>query len=167
MTDDGSNWISMVTDTMESERAISPRAQCRIKNALLAELLTNGINPELIDNGGLTISFPEESVPSVRIYLDPEKSSSNDKDFLSKFIANKTENGLHSDGSNNLGTIEFLRMKQSHTASITSSGGYHARCDSTISGNSYNDLVEAIGTMITNPLIKKEFLKSGPRAELS
>lgn len=157
--DDGSRWVDMVKNVLVDDRVLPITVQKRIKHALQAEILTRSQRPELIEI--IDISFPitDGGKPAVRISIKNNELEDN-KRFMDNFIAEKTEHYT---------AEEFLLLKEEGKVNVSWSfpNGYHARCDTTITAESTQSLIEAVGSMITNPTIKAEFLKTSPVAGIS
>ena len=151
---DGSNWVEVVRGTLESELVIPPLTQSKLKNALLAEILV--ANPKLLDREEqINITFPKtkEGRPCIQINL-MDTSSNEDKHAFMNFIANKTEG--YGDA--------FNKLVRAGTVTIENASGYFGRCNTTISARSVDDLVSAVASMVSNPIIRNSLLGNGQGA---
>lgn len=151
---DGSEWVNLVRGTIQGELVIPPLTQSKLKNALLAEILV--ANPKLLGREELvSITFPttKEARPCIKIDL-MEGSSNDDKNTFSDFIASRTERYGN----------DFNQLLRGGSVTIENASGYFGRCHTTISARSVDDLVSAVASMASNPVIRNSLLGNGQGA---
>lgn len=155
---DGSEWLRMAREVHSEQHTIPPRTQSRLANALQVELLTR--YPQLMQEDKISISFPKtrDGKPAIRIKL-VDSASQDDKRAMDNFIAENLEHYTTPSGAKFMAMADEGRVRKSY------SGGYHGRCDTTISANCVDDLTEAVAAMITHPMISRELLNPGPARE--
>jgi hypothetical protein len=149
----------MVTGVLEEDRALTRTVKNRIKDALQAEIVTKSQSPDLLE--AISISFPEieSGKPAVRIHISYPESEDIQR-FMDNFIAEKTEHHT---------AAEFIKLKDAGEVEVSRNypDGYHGRCDTTITASSTQSLIEAVGSMLSNPIIKQEFLRPSPVASVA
>ena len=152
LDDDGSSWLEMVRDAKRANREITPIQKRRMSNGLSAEMLSSGMSSAILDHKLLEISFPDGELPTVRIALS-EKAPDHWKNWHSDFISGHIERGTEALG--------LMRKVRDIELRYNSAGSYHVRNDIMIVGHSVEALIDAVGEIIHNPMIKDRFLGRG------
>lgn len=159
---DGRSWVEPAKGIIRDERQLPPRTRELLKNALLADMLEDGIDPALIDDGTpalgkISITFPETDRPTLRIHLDlPDNFASQQTHArFGNYIAGRMEHWP-------LGQKPpaFMELRKQGAVRVSHTGGYNARSDTTISANDTDSLVQAISSIVGNMLIRRKLEKT-------